>query len=192
MQFVLASESARRVELLRRTGYDFETCKSGFPEVTLESPKETVVANARGKALAVGEDDAIVLAADTVVYLPDLPDGERVLGQAKGELDVLTMLTALNGRAHEVHSGVAVSRSDEIIVCHSVTSVKLRKLGATEISAYTKLGEGIGKAGGYAIQGRAGAFVEWIGGDYSNVVGLPLALTIRMLERFGVRWYERY
>lgn len=192
MQFVLASESARRVELLHRTGYNFEARRSGFPEVTLESPKETVLANARGKALAFTGEDPIVLAADTVVYLPVLPAGEQVLGQARSERDVLKMLTALNGRTHEVHSGVAISRADEIIVRHSVTSVKLRRLDAPEISAYAKLEEGVGKAGGYAIQGRAGAFVEWIGGDYSNVVGLPLALTIRMLERFGVRWYERY
>lgn len=189
MQFILASESARRVELLRRTGYDFEARKSGFPEVTLESPRDTAEANARGKALAVAEEDIVILAADTVVYLPDLSAGERVLGQAGSEEDVSRMLGALRGRTHEVHSGVAVARGDEIIVRHAVTSVKLRPLDNTELEAYVGLGEGIGKAGGYAIQGRAGAFVEWIGGDHSNVVGLPLALTIRMLGRFGVRWY---
>ena len=189
MQFILASESARRVELLERTGYGFEARKSGFPEVTLEDPKETVETNARGKALAVTGEESIVLAADTVVYLPELPDGERVLGQAENEDDVRRMLGALHGRTHEVYSGVAVARGDEITVRHAVTSVKLRTLGNSELEAYAKLGEGTGKAGGYAIQGRAGAFVEWIGGDYSNVVGLPLALTIRMLEHFDVRWY---
>ena len=189
MQFILASESARRVELLRRTGYDFEARKSGFPEVTLEHPEETVAVNARGKALAVVEGDAIVLAADTIVYLAELPAGERILGQAGSEEDVYRMLGALEGRTHEVHSGVAIAREDEIVVRHAVTRVKLRPLGEAELLAYAKLGEGVGKAGGYAIQGRAGAFVEWIGGDHSNVVGLPLALTIRMLERVGVRWY---
>ncbi len=192
MQFVLASESARRVELLRRTGYDFEARKSGFPEVTLEDPKETVEANARGKALAVTGKDRLVLAADTVVYLPNLPEGQRILGQAANENDVRRMLGNLHGRTHEVYSGVAVARggeTGETIVRHTVTTVKLRPLGHAELEAYVELGEGIGKAGGYAIQGRAGVFVEWIGGDYSNVVGLPLALTIRMLEQFGVRWY---
>lgn len=189
MQFILASESARRVELLRRTGYDFEARKSGFPEVTLEGPKETVEANARGKALAVADGDDIVLAADTVVYLEGLPAGERILGQAASEEDVRRMLGALRGRTHEVHSGVAVARGTKVTVRHAVTRVKLRPLGDGELEAYVELGEGVGKAGGYAIQGRAGAFVEWIGGDYSNVVGLPLALTIRMLEHSGVRWY---
>src|SRR4028118_1528230 len=81
-QFVLASESARRVDLLRMVGYDFEARKSGFPEVVLEDPKETVEANARGKALAVATDfpGEVVLGADTVVYLPD---EKYVLGQAK-------------------------------------------------------------------------------------------------------------
>lgn len=177
------------MELLRRTGYDFVTRKSGFPEVTLEDPKATVEANARGKALAVVEGDAVVLAADTIVYLTELPAGERILGQAGNEEDVRRMLGELHGRTHEVHSGVALARGNEIIVRHAVTRVKLRPLDDAELSAYANLGEGVGKAGGYAIQGRAGAFVEWIGGDYSNVVGLPLALTIRMLEHFGVRWY---
>lgn len=189
MQFILASESARRVELLQRTGYDFEARKSGFPEVTLEGPKETVETNARGKAQAILESDTVVLAADTVVYLEELPAGERILGQAGSEEDVRRMLGALQGRTHEVHSGVAIARGDEVIVRHAVTSVKLRPLDDVELEAYAKLGEGVGKAGGYAIQGRAGAFVEWIGGDYSNVVGLPLSLTIRMLKHSGVRWY---
>ena len=189
MQFILASESARRVELLDRTGYDFETIRSGFPEVTLEDPKDTVEANARGKALAVADENNIVLAADTVVYLEELPPGERILGQAGSKEEVRRMLGALRGRTHEVHSGVVIACGDEVTIRHAVTSVKLRPLGDGELEAYAELGEGIGKAGGYAIQGRAGAFVEWICGDYSNVVGLPLALTIRMLEKFGVRWY---
>ena len=65
----------------------------------------------------------------------------------------------------------------------------MRAYGAEEIEAYARLGEGVGKAGGYAIQGRAALFVEWIGGDYTNVVGLPLALTVRMLEEFGIYYY---
>lgn len=190
MQFVLASESARRVALLHQAGYAFETRKSGFPEVTLPDPAATAETNARGKALAVaGNHDTVVLAADTVVYLPDLPAGERVLGQAADSGDARRMLKLLRGRTHEVYSGVAVARGDEVIVRRAKTTVKLRPLGDAEVEAYVALEEGVGKAGGYAIQGRAAAFVEWIGGDYSNVVGLPLALTVRMLEHFGVRWY---
>lgn len=175
------------MDLLHSAGYDFEACKSGFPEVTLEDPVHTVLANARGKALAVSSDpDKVVLAADTVVYLPDLPADDRILGQARNGADVAKFINILQGRAHEVHSGVAVARGDEISVRHSVTEVRMRRLDAAEIESYVRLGEGVGKAGGYAIQGRAAAFVEWIGGDYTNVVGLPLALTGRMLAGFGV------
>lgn len=174
------------MDLLRTAGYDFETRKSGFPEVVLATPKETVEANARGKALAVagGLDSALrpVLAADTVVYLPDLPAGERILGQARTEGDVRRMLGLLRGRIHEVHSGVAVVRNGEIAVRHAVTNVRMRTFDEEELTAYARGGDGVGKAGGYAIQGGAAGFVEWIGGDYTNVVGLPLALTFRLLE----------
>ena len=191
-RLVLASESPRRVDLLNLVGYAFETCKSGFPEVTLEDPKETVETNARGKALAVaetlGEDvSVVVLAADTIVYAPWLAPGERVLGQAKHGDDVRRMLGVLRGRVHEVHSGVAVASGGEVSVRHSVTSVRMRSFGDEEAEAYVRLGEGVGKAGGYAIQGRAATFVEWIGGDYTNVVGLPLALSVRMLSDSGVQ-----
>jgi septum formation protein len=187
VQFILASESARRLDLLRVAGYDFETRSSGFSEVTLEGPKATVEANARGKALAVAEgSDEVVLAADTVVYLPD--EG-RILGQAKGDEEVRRMLLLLRGRIHEVHSGVAVARGEHRAVRHALTLVRMRAFGEEEVDAYARSGEGVGKAGGYAIQGRAALFVEWIGGDYTNVVGLPIALTVRMLEGFGIYWY---
>ncbi len=187
MQFVLASESARRVDLLRTAGYDFEPRKSGFPEVTLEDPAQTVRTNAKGKALAIESGPAtVVLAADTVVYLPDLPVGERVLGHAKTGDDVRHFISLLQGRVHEVYSGVAVARDDHIAVRHAVTTVKMRKLDTIEIESYGLYGEGVGKAGGYAIQGRAASFVDWIGGDYTNVVGLPLTLTLRMLSNAGI------
>jgi septum formation protein len=187
VRFILASESARRVDLLHAAGYDFETRRSGFPERTLEDPKETVEANSCGKARAVAEHSGeVVLAADTVVYMP----GEGcVLGQAKGDEEVRRMLLLLRGRAHEVHSGVAVARGEDLAVRHALTRVRMRAFDEEEIEAYVRLGEGVGKAGGYAIQGRAAVFVEWIEGDYTNVVGLPLALTVRMLEEFGIYWY---
>lgn len=188
MRFILASESARRVALLEQGGFDFETRKSGFPEVTLEDPAETVRANARGKALAISAQhpESVVLGSDTVVYLP----GEQeTFGQAKTPGEVRGMLGSLSGQAHEVHSGVAVVQGEVCAVSHAVTTVKMRTIGDEELNAYVDFGEGVGKAGGYAIQGRAGVFVEWIGGDYTSVVGLPLALTARMLGRFGVVWH---
>ena len=191
MRFVLASESPRRIALLRAVGYDFAAQKSGFPEVVLDNPKETVETNAYGKALIVAArfPDKVVLAADTIVYLPGLPAGEAILGQARNEEDVRRMLGLLGGRAHEVYSGVAVVRNEDISVQSAVTRVRMRELSEPEISAYVKLGEGVSKAGGYAIQGRAALFVEGIEGDYSSVVGLPLALASRMLEEYGVQWY---
>ena len=198
MQFVLASESARRVGLLRMVGYNFVPRKSGFPEVVLDDPGETVLANARGKALAVAEElasispagapaGALVLAADTVVYVPH--SGE-ILGQAKGEGDVRRMLGLLAGREHEVYSGVAVvGGADDVSLESVMTRVRMRNLSEPELLAYAKMGEGVGKAGGYAIQGTAALFVEGIQGDYTNVVGLPLSTTSLMLEEHGVRWY---
>ena len=187
MRFILASESVRRVDLLRAAGYDFDARKSGFPELTLKDPKKTVEANARGKVLAIiREPEDVVLAADTIVYLPE---SGQILGQAKCEEEVRRMLSLLRGRVHEVHSGVAVARGDNLAVRHTVAQVRMRALGEEEIEAYARLGEGVGKAGGYAIQGRAAIFVEWIGGDYSCVVGMPLALTVRMLGGVGIDWY---
>ena len=187
-QFVLASESARRVDLLNMVGYAFEARKSGFPEVVENGPKETVEANAYGKAttVAAGLPGEVVLAADTIVYLPR---DDYILGQAKSNGEVRMMLSLLQGRVHEVYSGVSVVRDDDAVVSSMRTRVHMRGLSEAEASAYVGLGEGIGKAGGYAIQGKAALFVEGIQGDYTNVVGLPLALTSRMLEDYGVRWY---
>jgi len=187
VRLLLASESARRVDLLHTAGYEFETKKSGYFELTLRDPVETVKANAEGKALAVtGGPDTVVLAADTIVYLPDLPPDDRILGQAKTTEDVKNFINLLRGRTHEVHTGVAVARGEVLTLRHAVTRVRMRDLDPAEIESYALYGEGLGKAGGYAIQGRAAAFVEWIGGDYTNVVGLPLALTSRTLANAGI------
>ena len=187
LSLVLASESARRVKLLDTAGYEFEARKSGFPELVLEDPVETVRTNAEGKALAVaGDPDTVVLAADTIVYMPDLPAGDRVLGQAKNTEDVKRFIGLLQGRYHEVYTGIAVASGEDLTLRHAVTSVRMRALEGAEIESYVRHGEGIGKAGGYAVQGRAASFVEWICGDYTNVVGLPLALTSRMLTNAGI------
>src|SRR5215212_2967362 len=117
-------------------GYDFTTQKSGFPEVVLRHPKSTVEANARDKALAVasGLPKQVVLAADTIVYLPE-PEG-ITLGQAKSQADVRRMLGLLEGRVHEVYSGVAVACGDNVSGRVAMTRVRLRKITESEISAY--------------------------------------------------------
>ena len=109
----------------------------------------------------------------------------RPKGSGRGRADA----RQLRGRSHEVYSGVAVVGGDEIIVESVVTRVRMTALSDAEVSAYASLGEGVGKAGGYAIQGRAALFVEEVQGDYSNVVGLPLATTARLLAASGVYWY---
>jgi septum formation protein len=189
MSFLLASESERRVELLTMMGYEFSAYASGFPEVSLEEPVQTVETNARGKALAVAEErGGVVLAADTVVYAPW--EG-RVMGQAANCDEVREMLEILQGGEHEVYTGVAVVGSDggELEVRSSLTRVRMRGLLEDELSAYAATGEGVGKAGGYAVQGRAAMFVERLDGEYTNVVGLPLSLTGNMLHTRGIRWY---
>jgi septum formation protein len=187
LRLLLASESVRRVDLLTTAGYEFEATKSGFPELLLENPAETVEANAKGKALAVARDpDTVVLGADTIVYVPDHPPGSRILGQARDGEEVRQFIDLLQGRTHEVYSGVAVVRGEVLTLRHAATTVRMRALGPAEISSYVRHGEGVGKAGGYAVQGRAASFVEWIAGDCTNVVGLPLALTGRMLASAGI------
>ena len=187
LSLLLASESARRVDLLTTAGYEFESTKSGFRELMLEDPAETVEANAKGKALAVARDpDTVVLGADTIVYVSDLPPGGRILGQARDGDEVRQFIEVLQGRTHEVYSGVAVVRGEILTLRHAATTVRMRALCPAEISSYVRHAEGVGKAGGYALQGRAASFVEWIAGDYTNVVGLPLALTGRMLASAGI------
>jgi septum formation protein len=187
LRLLLASESARRMDLLVTAGYEFEAVTSGFPELMLDDPVETVKSNAKGKALAVArEPDTVVLAADTIVYVPYLPHGVRVLGQATDGEEVGRFIGLLQGRTHEVYSGVAVATGEDLTSRHAVTRVRMRALDPAEVESYVRHGEGLGKAGGYAAQGRAASFVEWIGGDYTNVVGLPLALTTRMLANAGI------
>ena len=139
VRFVLASESARRVDLLARRGLRLRDPKERLPRGDPRRPEETVVANARGKALAVDTTpDEVVLAADTVVYLPF--DERRILGQAKSGEEVRRMLLLLRGRAHEVHSGVAVAGRGELAVRHAVTTVRMRAFGEEELEAYVRPG----------------------------------------------------
>ena len=192
-RLLLASESARRVNLLNTAGYEFEARKSGFPEVVLEDPVETVRANAEGKALAITNDpDTVVLAADTIVYLPDLPIHDRILGQARNEEDVRRFIRPIartcarslhRSRRRKGRGSQPAPRRSPVFACEPSV--------AAEVESYVRYGEGIGKAGGYAVQGRAASFVEWIGGDYTTVVGLPLALTGRMLAKAGIPHPER-
>jgi septum formation protein len=130
-----------------------------------------------------GMAGAYVLAADTVVAC-----GRRILPKALDRATAERCLDLLSGRRHRVHGGIAVVTPDGRLVTRLVTTqVRFKRLAARERDAYLASGEWQGKAGGYAIQGRAAAFIPWINGSYANVVGLPLVETLGLLEGLGWR-----
>jgi septum formation protein len=140
---------------------------------------------AREKALAIpASDDEIVLSADTTVAL-----GRRILGKPADAAEAAQFLYALSGRRHRVVTAVAVRRGDKLWERDVVTQVKMKSLSDVEVNAYLASEDWRGKAGGYAIQGPAGAFVPWISGSFSAVVGLPLAETANLLVAAGYPLY---
>ena len=188
LQFILASQSPRRQQLLRQIGIaDFEIIVPDADETydPALSPEQIVSSISRKKAEAVRPlaKDAlvIVIAADTMVFL----DGLR-LGKPKTQEEAREMLTALSGRTHHVCTGVTVCRGPQVFTESETTSVTFRPLTGWEIARYVLTGEPMDKAGSYGVQGLGALFVEHIDGDYFNVMGLPLCRLGRMLERFGV------
>jgi septum formation protein len=184
---VLASGSPRRAELLRQIGIAFEVRLPAEPvdetPRDAEVPADYVLRLAVEKAAAVarGLPERVVLAADTTVVL----DG-RILGKPADRAEAVAMLLALQGRAHEVLTGIAVQRADAVRSALSRTLVRFRAIERAEAEAYWETGEGADKAGGYGIQGIGAIFAETLQGSYSNVVGLPLAETERLLRELGV------
>jgi septum formation protein len=178
----LASASPRRRDLLTQLGVAFETLAVEVDErwdgrePADGYTKRLALEKARAGQRVAGSA-ARVLGADTAVVL----DG-RILGKAATREDAVAMLTALSGRVHEVYSAVALLDRDREDVRLSISRVTFRPLTDAEIAAYADTGEPIGKAGGYAIQGRAGAFVAHLEGSYSGVVGLPLFETDGLLR----------
>jgi septum formation protein len=183
---VLASESPRRKALLAQAGIaPDEIHAAAIDEAPLkgELPREHALRLAAEKARAVAamHPDMLVLAADTVVAC-----GRRILPKAEDAEAVRACLKLLSGRQHRVLTAVAVAAPGEKIRTRIViTAVVFRRLSEAEIETYVQSREGEGKAGGYAIQGRAEVFVRRINGSYSNVVGLPLAETVALLRGCG-------
>jgi septum formation protein len=138
---------------------------------------------AREKALAVAQKNphALVLAADTVVAL-----GRRILPKALDMQTARDCLTRLSGRRHSVITGIALAKGSLVRSRTVLTKLRFKRMTEGEIAAYLASGEWEGKAGGYAIQGRAEAFIPWLSGSYSNVVGLPLAETLGLMGAFGM------
>lgn len=184
----LASQSPRRQELLRQIGVPFEVVDVAVPELRLpgEPPEDYVRRVAREKAgaglLAVaGVPGAIVLGADTEVVLDD-----EVFGKPRDAAEAARMLARLAGRAHRVLSAVAVVTGAGEWQALSESRVYVMPLDAAAIADYVGTSEWRGKAGGYAIQGRAAVFVERLEGSYSGVMGLPLHETARLLGAAGL------
>jgi septum formation protein len=185
-RLVLASASPRRLDLLAQIGLSpdrIEAAEIDETQLPNETPRLLATRLARAKAakVAYAHDDAFVLAADTVVAL-----GRRVLPKSETADEVRACLKLLAGRAHKVLTGVAVQAPGGRIACRLVeTRLHVKRLTSAEIDAYVESGEGVGKAGGYGIQGRAGAFVMAIEGSYPAVVGLPLYETLNLLTGLG-------
>ena len=184
---ILASQSPRRQELLRRIGITDFTVLATDSDESYDprwSPEELVSRLSARKAAAAAAQagpDAIVIAADTMVFL----DHERLGKPADGD-DAFRMLSDLSGREHTVRTGVTVRRGDLSRTEVEATAVRFRPLTAEEIRRYIATGEPMDKAGAYGIQGLGALLVEGIRGDYFNVMGLPVLRLARMLRGFGV------
>ncbi len=185
-RLVLASASPRRVELLAQVGIRPDEIVPADIDETPRSrempgPLARRLALAKGQAVAEDEPGCWVLSADTVVAV-----GRRILGKPDTEKEAGRFLRLLSGRRHRVHGGVTVIAPDGRVSSRLVvTSVSFKRLAKAEIDAYLAGGEWQGKAGGYAIQGHAGAFVRSLTGSYFNVVGLPLYETCSLLQGSG-------
>ena len=184
MRLILGSGSPRRKEILAQLGI--------VPDLILppdidedprkgELPRPYAMRLAQEKALAVvaGPDD-VVLCADTTVAL-----GRRILGKPSDAGEAAAFLVALGGRRHQVITGVAVRRGARVLVRESVSAVKMKRLSDAELNAYLASGEWQGKAGGYGIQGLAGAFIPWISGSFTGIMGLPVTETAALLAAVG-------
>jgi septum formation protein len=195
----LASRSPRRRDLLKQIGVPFQLFQlredpQRGPDVdespgANESPTDYVLRLARTKAEVAAHymqrrsllQRWPVLAADTTVVRE-----QRIIGKPQNVAEAVRMLEDLSGREHEVITGVAVAFSERVETVTSTSKVWFRKLSADEIRRYVALGESLDKAGGYAVQGRAAAFVTRIEGSYSGIMGLPLAETAELLAKAGI------
>lgn len=191
---ILASASPRRLDLLRQIGCEPQhLIAASIDEAPLknELPRIHAIRLAREKAEAVFKKPEVaaltgpfvILAADTVVGV-----GRRILPKAETEEDARACLALLSGRAHRVHTALAlIGRDGQPRLRHVETKVGFKRLSKEEIETYIASKDWQGKAGGYAIQGLAAAYIDFISGSYSGVVGLPLYETAQLLGSFGIK-----
>jgi len=189
---ILASSSPRRRELLTQAGIPFTVMPGGVDEGKAKlfgtpSQKAEQLARMKAEDVAKQVDKGIVLGADTIVVCDD-----EIYGKPADEAHARRMLEHLSGRTHLVITGIALmdAETGDIKSGHEITKVRFAELTEDEIEAYLKTGEHLGKAGAYAIQGKAALFVKGLNGCYSNVVGLPLQRLYRMLTQMGINAAE--
>ncbi len=184
MRLILGSASPRRRDLLARIGVVPDEVRGAEIDETPakgELPRAYVDRMARAKAEAVpAGPDELVLAADTEVSV-----GRRILGKPLDEAEAVEFLLLLSGRRHRVTTALCLKLGERLWQRRVETRVRFKRLSDAEISAYIRAEEWRGKAGGYAIQGLAGAFIPEINGSYTNVVGLPLCETAALLQGAG-------
>jgi septum formation protein len=184
MRLILGSASPRRLELLAQIGVTPDAVRP--PDIDEdpgkgELPRPYAERLAREKAAAVTADEGdIVLCADTTVAL-----GRRILGKPADAGQAAQFLTLLGGRRHDVITAIAVRRGMRIWQRTSVSVVKMKRLSDVELNAYLAGGDWRGKAGAYGIQGAAGAFIPWIQGSYTGIMGLPVTETAALLAAAG-------
>ncbi len=187
MRLILGSASPRRKEILAGLGIVPDVITAADIDETprkgeLPRPYCERVTRAKLDAIAAEPQD-IVLVADTTVAL-----GRRILGKPESAAQAAEFLLKLAGRRHQVITSVALRRGETHWARTQVTAVKMKRLSDDELNGYLASGEWQGKAGGYAIQGRGGAFIPWIQGSYTGVMGLPAAETAQLLRAAGLRW----
>lgn len=186
LKLVLASSSPRRRELLESFKQPFVICPAVKEEVILPhlSPEEMVASLAEQKAeeVAAIHPDAVVIGGDTLVHL----DG-TLLGKPKTKEEAEEMIGKLQGRTHQVLTGVSVQSKEKKVTFVETTHVTFRSLTSEEVRGYVAKGESLDKAGGYGIQGAGAFLVESLQGDFYNVMGLPLCALGKQLEGFGLR-----
>lgn len=185
-RFILGSASPRRLELLGQLGLKPDDVRS--PDIDeiphrgeLPRPYCQRIAREKAQSLSLNAGD-VLLCADTTVAV-----GRRILGKPEDWQEAKAFLGLLSGRRHRVITAIAVRRDDHLLERDVVTNVRMRKLCRQDILGYLETGDWQGKAGGYAIQGPAAAFIPWIQGSFSAVMGLPLAETATVLAAMGIR-----
>lgn len=189
MRLILGSASPRRLALLAQIGVVPDAVQPADVDETplkAELPRPYAARIAREKAAAVQADpDDIVLCADTTVAL-----GRRIMGKPEDAGQAAAYLVALGGRRHQVITALALRRGTQMWTREVTCVVRMKRLSDLELNAYLASGEWQGKAGGYGIQGLAGAFIPWISGSFTAVVGLPVAETAALLVTAGYPLYR--